>query len=166
MTNSTCFSFLDLISNFIMGGISSINNFFINDNQFKTPYKSKYYYLALVNDNNKGWSIHGLWPQYTKNTYPSYCRDVSFDYSALDPILSDLKQHWYSAKGSDESFWCHEWKKHGSCMFNTCDELEYFRKALELYVTVVEANVIDKYRVSNNKAMIPFDLNFKIIDNL
>ena len=160
MLSSTCFSFLDVISTYIREGVTSINNFFVNRYNNDT---NRYYYLSLVNDDNRGWSIHGLWPQYTQNSYPTYCRDVDFDYSKLTLILPDLQKHWYSADGSDEDFWSHEWKKHGSCMYNNCDELEYFRKALELYITAIEGDIINKFKINDKKAMIPFDLNFNII---
>ena len=163
MLSSSCFSFFDTISNYILEGVYSINNYFTN--KYNT-YTNRYYYLSLVNDDNRGWSIHGLWPQYTQNSYPTYCRTVDFDYKKLTPILKDLETHWYSVEGSDEEFWKHEWTKHGSCMFNNCDELEYFRTALELYVTVIESDVINKFKINDKKAMIPFDLNFKLIENL
>ena len=48
-------------------------------------------------------------------------------------------------------------------MFNDCDELEYFRKALELYVTAIEGDVIEKYKINDEKSLVPFDINFNLI---
>ena len=39
------------------------------------------YILSLEKNDSveAGYSIHGLWPQYTNSTWPQYCKNVSFD---------------------------------------------------------------------------------------
>lgn len=124
---------------------------------------TRFYYLSLLNDNNK-WHIHGLWPQDSKDSYPSFCRTVSFDINKLSNIIDKLNEYWYSLEEKNDLFWSHEWKKHGSCMFNNIDELDYFNKALELFEKVKEMGIIENYR-QGKKSLIPFDLEFKLIKN-
>lgn len=135
-------------------------NFFFNQNSGKLP---NYYYLSLLKEDDK-WSIHGLWPQYSTNTYPTYCKPVKFDILKLDPIIEKLRDNWYSDQEKDELFWKHEWEKHGSCMFNNCDEFAYFSTALKLYFEAIEKNLPDKYyNKAKDNCLIPVNLQFKFI---
>ena len=77
--------------NFIL---NSILNYFKNTN-------NEFYYLSLLNDNNK-WHIHGLWPQYSINSYPKFCKQVKFDINELKDIYSDLNKYWYSNKNTED----------------------------------------------------------------
>ena len=126
---------------------------------------TRFYYLSLIRESeysDKGWGIHGLWPQYTENSYPSFCRDVTFDINELRTILPDLQKYWYSTESPNQDFWEHEWKKHGSCMFQEMNELQYFSKTLELFHYVYNKGIINNYK-ERNKALIPFSLDFKLI---
>ena len=71
-----------------------------NNINSKIDKSNSFYYLSLFNEskdiNNPKFSIHGLWPQYNKTTYPSYCRDIIFNVDELKPIISDLNTYWYS----------------------------------------------------------------------
>lgn len=129
--------------------------------------KTKFYYLSLKKDPNKKseWSIHGLWPQYSENEYPSFCKKVEFDIEKLKPIIPELKQFWYSTKDTNEDFWKHEWQKHGSCIFTEMDELTYFKTTLSLYLDCIQNNCIDKYKKNETQALVPISLDFKIISN-
>jgi len=121
----------------------------------------KFYYLSLIKE-TEGWSIHGLWPQYNKNQYPSFCREVNFDINKLEPILKDLNEKWYSEDNKNENFWKHEWEKHGSCMFIELNELEYFEKTLELFDTALQIDLPgDFYNEETKKCLIPITLDFK-----
>ena len=136
--------------------INSILNFFNKKDK-------NFYYLSLLNDNNK-WHIHGLWPQNSKDSYPSFCRTVDFDINKLNSIIEQLNEYWYSLEEKNELFWSHEWKKHGSCMFNDMDEFDYFNKTLELFKKVKDMGIIENYK-NGKKSLIPFDLNFNLIKN-
>ncbi len=132
--------------------------------------KENFYYLALLknNDNVNGVSIHGLWPNYGNGGYPSFCKSVEFDFSKLTPIIKELRENWDLPGDIDKDeikFWTHEWKKHGSCMFKELDEYHYFKKALDLYFYIINNKEINLeiYRKGKNY-MIPFDLDFKIIN--
>ena len=121
----------------------------------------KFYYLSLIKE-TEGWSIHGLWPQYNKNQYPTFCKKVNFDINKLEPILKDLNEKWYSEDNKNENFWKHEWEKHGSCMFIELDEFEYFEKTLELFDTALQIDLPgDFYNEETKKCLIPLTLDFK-----
>ena len=123
---------------------------------------TRFYYLSLILEENNEWSIHGFWPQYSQSKYPQFCHNVTFDPSLLDPIKQQLNEHWYSDRESNDKFWEHEWKKHGSCVFTKMNEYEYFAKTLELFQKVNGTNIIDQFKVGDTKSMIPFDLNFNL----
>ena len=139
----------------------------LNTEHSPTTYPNEFYYLSLIYENDT-WSIHGLWPQYNDGKYPSFCKEVEFDINALQPIIDRLNVEWCSDIGSNDDFWEHEWKKHGSCMFcENMTEFQYFNKALELFEQVKkEDNIIEKYKKGTNKSMIPFDLNFNLLNIL
>ena len=128
---------------------------------------TNFYYLTLIRkDENSPWSIHGLWPQTSLNSYPTFCRNVVFDVSKLDPIISKLNEYWYSDEEPNEAFWKHEWEKHGSCMYNDCDEFEYFNKAIELYESIIKNDpIINKFLKTKTESMIPYDRDFNLISN-
>jgi len=126
----------------------------------------RFYYLSLMEntDNSNGYNIHGLWPQYDLNHYPQYCKNVIFTMRVLKPIKKDLLKYWKPKKLKDPiSFWVHEWKKHGSCMFSEITQYEYFKITLDLYKEVIDKNLIcEKYK-SGYHYLIPVDLNFKLM---
>ncbi|KAF7552918.1 hypothetical protein G7Z17_g3999 [Cylindrodendrum hubeiense] len=70
------------------------------------------------------WTIHGLWPDYCDGTYPQFC-DSSREYTNIKSLvskflgastLSYIETYWVSDDGDDESFWEHEFSKHGTCI--------------------------------------------------
>ena len=125
-----------------------------------------FYYLALKREKKEhSWSIHGLWPQYDYKSYPKYCHNIKFDPSKIELIVDELNKFWYSTEEKNEDFWCHEWEKHGTCMFDESDEFEYFKKALSLFVEVHQSDCIKDYPLEKNglQVKIPFDNDFKII---
>ena len=62
---------------------------------------TNFYYLTLIRkDENSPWSIHGLWPQTSLNSYPTFCRNVDFDVSKIEPIISKLERCSKSSKRS------------------------------------------------------------------
>merc|ERR1711934_312075 len=73
----------------------------------------------------EGWTLHGLWPQWAES-----CTSEKFDPSQISDLMDDLKQNWPSCEGSAESFWSHEWGKHGTC--SSMSQHAYFSEALSL----------------------------------
>ena len=124
---------------------------------------TRYYYLSLKRVNKDTlWSIHGLWPQYSDNSYPQFCKNIQFDIEKLQPIILDLNRFWYSGIEPNEAFWKHEWEKHGTCTGMT--EVEYFRKALECFEKIKEKGIhwIQTHEVKNGIHAIPFSLDWQI----
>ncbi|GKU10609.1 ribonuclease t2 family protein [Fusarium langsethiae] len=101
------------------------------------------------------WTIHGLWPDYCDGTYPQFC-DKSREYTDIKSIvskflgnstLSYMDKYWVSEDGNDESFWEHEWDKHGTCIstlepscysdYKTGEEAaDYIKRTISLFKTL------------------------------
>lgn len=131
--------------------------------------QNKFYYLSLLQNDkcSYGYTIHGLWPQYDEKNYPTFCKKVTFDIDKLQEIKDELITFWELPEDTNKletKFWKHEWEKHGSCMYSNINELEYFKKALELYHFVMNKEGVDikKYKKGKNY-LIPFDINFKML---
>ncbi len=81
-------------------------------------------------------TIHGLWPQYEENGYPDFCTNEPFDDTIPQQIgESTMIQYWpnvmeYPNSSSYDSFWEHEWTKHGTCTGLT--QYQYFDTAIQL----------------------------------
>jgi len=81
-------------------------------------------------------TIHGLWPQFAVNGYPDSCTKEPFDTTIPQQIgESTMIQYWPDVKynpdsSSYDSFWEHEWTKHGTCSGLT--QLQYFQSAIQL----------------------------------
>ncbi|ELP86104.1 ribonuclease DdI precursor, putative [Entamoeba invadens IP1] len=67
----------------------------------------------------EGFTIHGFWPQYSGNSYPSCCANDFTDKQVesmllADPVLTnDVATYWGSMKKC--RFAMYEWSKHGTC---------------------------------------------------
>ena len=124
--------------------------------------ENKFYYLSLIKEKNNNFSIHGLWPQYTINKYPTFCKNVNFDVNKIQPILPQLNKVWYSNRNNNDDFWKHEYEKHGSCVFTPLTELEYFEKTLNLYDEAIKLELPEKfYNEETKKCLIPVNIDFK-----
>jgi len=86
-------------------------------------------------------TIHGLWPQYSDSSYsedgyPSYCSSEAFDSNIINEIgYNTMTEKWPNVQSVPEdadydSFWDHEWSKHGTC--SELSQLDYFDAALNL----------------------------------
>ncbi|KAI1304481.1 ribonuclease t2 [Xylaria venustula] len=100
------------------------------------------------------WTIHGLWPDNCDGTYQQYC-DPKREYTNITAILQEkapctlktMNYLWKDYSGNDESFWKHEFGKHGTCMstlnpecypnYQATDEVgDYFTRAVTLFQTL------------------------------
>ncbi|KAI9806219.1 MAG: hypothetical protein M1825_006334 [Sarcosagium campestre] len=70
------------------------------------------------------WTVHGLWPDLCDGSFEQYC-DRSREYSNIseiirgfgrDTLLDYMSTYWKDYQGKDDSFWEHEWNKHGTCV--------------------------------------------------
>ncbi|KAK4540885.1 hypothetical protein LTR36_008827 [Oleoguttula mirabilis] len=70
------------------------------------------------------WTIHGLWPDNCDGTYDSNCDDTRaytnitqiLQAAGATDLLAYMTTYWASDSGTAESFWEHEWGKHGTCI--------------------------------------------------
>lgn len=102
------------------------------------------------------WTVHGLWPDHCDGTYDANC-DTSREYTNITQILksygktdllSYMDTYWKDYQGNDESFWEHEWAKHGTCISTlkpSCygssytpqqEVVDYFQQAVTLFKTL------------------------------
>ncbi|CAI6339092.1 unnamed protein product [Periconia digitata] len=98
------------------------------------------------------WTLHGLWPDRCDGTYDANC-DSSRAYKNISAIIKDfgktelldyMSTYWKDYNGDDETFWQHEWAKHGTCISTlepdcysehkpTEEVVDYFQKAADLF---------------------------------
>ncbi|CAM9962888.1 unnamed protein product [Ascophyllum nodosum] len=68
-------------------------------------------------------TIHGLWPDYGDGTYPTHCTSEAYDHDRVVAAigLETLETVWPNIQVPEDagteydSFWEHEWTKHGTC---------------------------------------------------
>lgn len=78
-------------------------------------------------------TLHGLWPERNDGSYPSTCTSDKFNPNSVQSILSDLQTYWPSLNGPDDTFWAHEYEKHGTCAASVLPtQLTFFNTTLAL----------------------------------
>ena len=93
-------------------------------------------------------TIHGLWPQYITSGYPSSCTNEKFDIDTINNIGMDyMIQKWPDVQydvntSSYDSFWIHEWSKHGTC--SGLSQYDYFNEALLLTNKVITPDFLQQ----------------------
>jgi len=119
-----------------------------------------YYKLGVQKWCTDKYQIHGLWPQFSTNEYPSYCnKDPYIEPSGL--LKKEMIKYWSSCNNTD--LWEHEWIKHGTCYeeFTKNDEFNYFNKTIQLF------KIYNKLLVKcfdTECIMACFDLKFNLIE--
>ncbi|KAJ6811977.1 ribonuclease 1-like [Iris pallida] len=80
--------------------------------------------------------IHGLWPNYNDGTYPSNCDSrTPYVASKISDLTRRMQSDWPTLacpSGSGQTFWSHEWSKHGTCSESILNQHGYFQAALNL----------------------------------
>ena len=93
-------------------------------------------------ENNRGWVLHGLWPQYEQG-WPSYCPT-----SARNPSRRETREMAW-LYGSAGSAW-HQWNKHGRCSGMSADN--YYEASREAFESV---RTSDLFRVFDRDLRLP-----------
>jgi len=78
--------------------------------------------------------IHGLWPNFNDGTYPSSCGNEPYNPQEVADVLQQLDDDWGSLacpSSDSQTFWNHEWSKHGTC--SGLSQHDYFQSAISLY---------------------------------
>ncbi|PVU97880.1 hypothetical protein BB561_000270 [Smittium simulii] len=114
-------------------------------------------------------TIHGLWPNYCNGTYlPNAGCDATRVYPAVGDMVKKVSKetydfmdkYWLANNGDNDSFWTHEWNKHGTCL-NTIDPncytvksyspeknvVDYFDKAIALYQKYDFTTILAKHNI-------------------
>ena len=93
-------------------------------------------------------TIHGLWPQYDTTGYPSTCTNEPFNPSIpIEVGLDTMVMRWPDVKydvnnPQYDSFWEHEWTKHGTC--SGLSQYEYFAAAIALTSVLMTPDLINE----------------------
>ena len=98
------------------------------------------------------WTIHGIWPSALRDIGPASCTNVKLNISNLKSMRKDLDIKWMNVHAgyNSESFWKHEWSKHGTCssyLESVSDEIKYFQKGLDLYDKYNAKNILDQLNI-------------------
>lgn len=149
---------------------NNINNNINNHNLCNEP-QYEYYKFSLkkcdikFNNTKSNFSIHGLWPQFSRHRWPQFCKHVNFTIDDIDDnIKTELDKKWYSCYESNFDFWNHEIEKHYSCMFSNITINEYFKTGLNVYDLIMKNE--DKYCNEQSKKLgicsVDLDLDYRI----
>ena len=105
---------------------------------------------------NTNLTIHGLWPQYNTTGYPSACSTEPFDPAVPESIgMTNMIQYWTNVQSTEtsadyDSFWEHEWSKHGTC--TGLSQHDYFNNAIKLTFSVPTPSVLSNSVGKNMRA--------------
>ncbi|MBL4750885.1 MAG: ribonuclease T2 [Amylibacter sp.] len=84
-----------------------------------------------------GFTLHGLWPQYTDRGYPSYCRTAARNPSrAMSNAMADIM-------GTSGLAW-YQWKKHGRCAGLSAQD--YYTLARKAYASIKRPEIFRKLK--------------------
>ncbi|OQV18269.1 putative Ribonuclease Oy [Hypsibius exemplaris] len=84
------------------------------------------------------WLMHGIWPTKTGTEGPVNCdKTAKWDINPVEPLVPELKADWSNLESNTtyDSFWSHEWLKHGTCAQNLpalVGEFNFFNVPLTL----------------------------------
>ncbi|KAI8939321.1 hypothetical protein NX059_003111 [Plenodomus lindquistii] len=116
--------------------------------------QTQFWDTAPATGPDDSWTLHGLWPDRCDGTYDANCdstrvyTNISSIISASSPsLLTYMSTYWKDYQGNDNSFWSHEWSKHGTCISTlnpecyadhiaTEEVVDYFQKAVDLFKTL------------------------------
>lgn len=76
-------------------------------------------------------NIHGLWPSTSPTEGPENCNGAPFTLSSS--VTSLMETCWLSDSGTPQSFWEHEWEKHGTCVEPATTPDAFFAEVVGLF---------------------------------
>jgi hypothetical protein len=102
------------------------------------PYQ--YYELAIQKWCQKGYQIHGLWPQYDASSYPTNCPAPVYQ-NVEGELFDEMEKYWHNCD-STQDFWNHEYTKHLSCIYQQYGIQEYdaFQLTLSLFEELTDSD--------------------------
>lgn len=116
-------------------------------------------HTCKIGDTVNSWVVHGLWPSIKSEIGPQFCnRSLPFNFDNIKWLLPQLLEYWPNLYTNTplESFWQHEWEKHGTCALGlpqvTC-ESDYFNVSLNL------RTLYDFGPVLKSNGIVPDDTN-------
>lgn len=115
-----------------------------------------------IRDKTNQWTLHGAWPSNRRRNHPSFCGGMKYRPELLDASLrSELEYKWptMKSKSSDDAFWTHEWKKHGSCAgeVETMNSVSnYFSESLRLLNQYNVGSILEQSEIVPGKT---YELN-------
>ncbi|KAK7692451.1 hypothetical protein QCA50_004076 [Cerrena zonata] len=123
--------------------------------------------VAFAGPNNS-WTIHGLWPDRCDQTFDQFCapeREVQnitqiLEFFGENEILDYMHTFWKDNTGNDESFWEHEFNKHGTCIStlepqciqnfnNRNDVVIYIKRTISLF------QILPTFEFLKRKGIVP-----------
>lgn len=127
------------------------------------PFLPYHYYDFAVQNWSGQYQIHGLWPQYTNRTYPSWCQGDTYE-TVAGPLLSLMGQYWNTGQ-DNQGFWAHEWSKHGTCAQEATgmNQSMYFMRAIELFRSLQPQNVSWTCGATADCVVACYDLEYRQI---
>lgn len=104
-------------------------------------------------------TVYGLWPYFSDNSFPTSCPGANFDVAPLKPIEGRLQKAWPSLTCPliGRKFWLHEWNKRGTCSKSILDEMAYFNAAMDLKDKVNILQALDKAGIKPNNQFYPIE---------
>ncbi|RMZ98041.1 ribonuclease Oy [Brachionus plicatilis] len=114
------------------------------------------------------WVVHGLWPSIKTEIGPQYCnKSLPFDFDRIKWLLPELLEFWPNLYTNTplESFWKHEWEKHGTCALSLPkirSESDYFNFSLSLRNKFDFGPALKKFNIEPDDSLL-YDLD-KIIE--
>jgi ribonuclease T2 len=103
------------------------------------------------NNTKLNFTIHGLWPEYSNNSYPEYCnKSAIFNISQIEYLIPILNVKWPSSNGSNIDFWEHEYLKHATCFPNVTEE-QFFLDVLHLFDDADSTRTFQEKKIKVNQ---------------
>lgn len=96
------------------------------------------------------WTIHGIWPTKIGTKGPLFCnKSRPFNIEEIYGLLPELNSRWTPVENhqNNNSFWRHEWEKHGTCaavLPSLSNEFKFFEQGLTWSKEFNVKNIFEK----------------------